>query len=587
MSESKYSKSPGPLYGFPIIQSSTMNKRIVLSLLSLALCATSALHAQKFNGYTLYSTQNSSSATLMDTNQVTFKTWLGLSASTGYSSYLMPGGILVRAAKGGTTPSGAPMGPICGKVQKHDYSGALIWDFTYAGTDYITHHDICPMPNGNVLVIAYERRTAAEVTAAGGNSAMQMWPDKIVEIQPTGATTGTVVWEWKAFDHLMQSSDAAKPNYVAAANMIDHPESLNINYKQASDWLHMNGLDYNPILDQIAWSSHNLNEWYIIDHSTTTAEAASHSGGNSGKGGDILYRWGNPLAYGGTGTAILNVTHDAHWIPEGVPNTGRMVGFNNKGVSSSASAVDQVILPVNGYTYTKTAGQPYGPTTYTARHAVNGYSSNMGNSQQLPNGNMLVCVATSGKIYEINSAGTQLWTKTLTGQVAQSFMYDSCYIFNTPPAIPSITLSGSTLTSTAATTYQWYMNGVLISGANSQTYSPTVSGIYVVRITDANGCVYRYSPGYTYTKIPASVGNIDFSHQITVYPNPGSGLFTLQDNNQLGNNFTVAVYDAYGHLVLNFSNMKILDLSSLSNGLYALTISSVNGTATKKVSLIK
>jgi len=563
-------------------------KKIIYALSFIVIMASSSIKAQQYNGYTLYSASNGTTAVLMDTNQVAYNTWTGLSAATGYSSYLMPGGTLVRAAKGGTTPSGAPGGPICGKVQKYDYSGACTWDFTYAGTDYITHHDICPMPNGNVLVIAYEKKTATEVSAAGGNSSIIMWPDKIVEIQPTGATTGTVVWEWHAWDHLMQSVDAAKPNYVAAATMIDHPESLNINYKQTSDWLHMNGLDYNPILDQIAWSSHNMNEWYIIDHSTTSAEAASHLGGNSGKGGDILYRWGNPVAYGGTSSAILNVTHDAHWIPEGVPNAGRLVGFNNKGVSATASSVDQITTPISGYTYTKVAGQEFGPSTYTARHAVNGYSSNMGNSHQLPNGNMLVCVATSGKIYEINAAGTQLWSKTITGQqVPQSFKYDSCYIFNQPPAIPTITLNGSDLTSTAAATYQWYMNGVLISGANSQNFSPTVSGVYMVRITDANGCVYRYSSGFTYTKIPASMTNTDYSNDIVVYPNPGTGLFTIKDANQLNDNFTVNVFDSYGHLVLNFSNMKMINLSSLSNGIYTININSEKGSAIQKVSLIK
>jgi len=35
----------------------------------------------------------------------------------------------------------------------------------------------------------------------------------------------------------------------------------------------------------------------VIDHSTTTAQAAGHSGGTYGKGGDLLYRWGNPNAY--------------------------------------------------------------------------------------------------------------------------------------------------------------------------------------------------------------------------------------------------------------------------------------------------
>lgn len=543
-------------------------------------------HAQQYNGYTLYSAMNGSTATLMDTFQNTFKTWTSLPAQTGYSSYLEPGGILTRSAKAtGVSFSG---GPICGKVQKHDYAGNLIWDYTYSTTSYCTHHDICPMPNGNVLVIAYERKTATEVSAVGGSSAIEMWPDKIVEIQPTGATTGNVVWEWHAWDHLMQGVDASKPNYVPTAQMVDHPESLNINYKQTKDWMHMNGLDYNPILDQVAFSSHNLNEWYIIDHSTTTAEAATHLGGNSGRGGDILYRWGNPVAYGGTGTAILNVTHDAHWIPEGVPNAGRLVGFNNKGVSSSQSSVDQVITPVSGYTYTKTAGQAYGPTTYTSRHAANGYSSNMGNSHQLPNGNMLVCVATSGKIYEVNAAGTQLWTKTISGgSLPQAFKYDSCYIFNTPPAIPTVLSTSTVLTSSTATTYQWYFNGVLIVGANSQTYTPTASGIYVVRITDANGCVYRYSAGTKFTYINVGISDMNLNASIEVFPNPTTGIVTINDQDLLGNHFTISVIDMFGRLLMNYSNVKQIDLSSLSAGMYALQISSTKGQAVKKINLTK
>ena len=53
----------------------------------------------------------------------------------------------------------------------------------------------------------------------------------------------------------------------------------------------MNAVDYNAEFDQLMISVHNLSEVWIIDHSTTTAEAAGHTGGRSGKGGDILYRW--------------------------------------------------------------------------------------------------------------------------------------------------------------------------------------------------------------------------------------------------------------------------------------------------------
>jgi hypothetical protein len=312
--------------------------------------------AQQWNGYFLTAAKNATSATLYDTTWATYHTWTGLTGSTGYSSYLMPGGYLWRAAKATSgLPSGTPMGPICGRITKHDYNGTLLWDYLITGTDFVSHHDIRPLPNGNVLAIVYERRTAAEVIAAGCTTySNQMWPDKIIEIQQTGLTTGTIVWEWKSWDHLMQNTDPTKANYVTS--LVNNPQLLNINYQAQSDWQHMNGVDYNPMLDQISFSSHNHDEWYIIDHSTTTAEAASHSGGFSGKGGDILYRWGNPAAYGAAGTAILNVTHDAHWADEFSTVPGRLCGYNNKGVSSNQSSADQIITPINGYNYTITAG---------------------------------------------------------------------------------------------------------------------------------------------------------------------------------------------------------------------------------------
>ena len=64
-----------------------------------------------------------------------------------------------------------------------------------------------------------------------------------------------------------------------------------------SDLLHMNAVAYNVELDQIVVSTPRFNEIWIVDHSTTTAQAAGHSGGRWKKGGDLLYRWGNPRAY--------------------------------------------------------------------------------------------------------------------------------------------------------------------------------------------------------------------------------------------------------------------------------------------------
>lgn len=525
--------------------------------------------AQQWNGLTLYSNSNSTSAFLIDTNSTTVKTWT-LTGGTGYSSYLMPGGTLVRSVK--VTNSTFNGGGACGKVQKYDYNGNLIWDYTHSSSTYYTHHDHCPLPNGNVLLISYESKTQAELAAAGGtNTALTtIWPEKIIEVQPTGATTGTIVWEWHIWDHLVQNADPSKANYQTS--IVNHPELLNINYKSTKDWLHMNGIDYNPMLDQIIISSHNLNEWYVIDHSTTTAQAASHSGGNSGKGGDILYRWGNPAAYQAGGSTILNVTHDAHWIPEGCPNAGNLVGVNNQGASGPKTTIDGITSPRSDYNYTITPGSAFSPSTYGTRHTSTGYTSNMGSSEQFPNGNQMICLATAGTIYEIDAAGNTLWTKSTGGMTPQAHRYTTCYINNAAPSQPTISLSGSDLSSTSATTYQWYLNGNLIAGATSQNYTPSQSGIYVVRITDANGCVYAYSKGYSHSTTTSIYESAETTG-VSVYPNPSSGIIEIDLNYQNTNTISILVYDTFGKLVLTSENNSKIDLSALSNGVYTLAIS--------------
>jgi hypothetical protein len=540
-------------------------KKHQLTLLTLLFSY--CIYSQQWPGYTLYSVMNSTSTTLLDTNSGTFHSWThSSSATSGYTPYLLPGGYLLRPVKkSGTSFTG---GPICGEVQKVDWNGNIVWDFVYSTTNYCSHHDICPLPNGNVLLVCYERKTSAEVTAAGCSTfSSEMWPEKIVEIQPVGSTTGNVVWEWHVWDHLQQSTNASAANYQSSISA--HPELMNINYLPAKDWLHVNGIHYNPILDQITFSSRTMNEIYVIDHSTTTAEAASHSGGNGGKGGDLLFRWGNPAAWSSTGTTIGNIFHDAHWIPEnpqGMPHEGRLVAFNNKGVSSLQSTVEQIDPPISGYNYT------FGtPATYTARHQCSGYTSNDGSSQQFPNGNMMVTMSLSGLIYEIDSSGTTLWSKTVSGSIPMTHRYDSCYIANAAPAIPTISESAGVLNSSSATTYQWYLNGVRISGETNQSYTPTQDGIYLVRITDAVGCMYQYSTSYKFT-MTTGIKAMANEYSLQVFPNPTDGILNLQSEMFNQTPFVVNIYDLNGKLCLSNANSTVIDVSGLTNGFYTLSI---------------
>jgi hypothetical protein len=164
-----------------------MKKLLRLSLpVVMAFVLNNAVNAQQWGDYTLYALKDQYSANLLDTNGNIVKTWTFASnAKTGYSTYMLPGGTLLRTvARTGNSFQG---GPICGEVQKVDWNGNVVWDYVYSTANYCSHHDVCAMPNGNVLLIAYERKTAAEATAAGCTQSIEIWPDKIVEVQPTGA----------------------------------------------------------------------------------------------------------------------------------------------------------------------------------------------------------------------------------------------------------------------------------------------------------------------------------------------------------------------------------------------------------------
>ena len=130
---------------------------LICALTGVSVSAT----AQSWGDYTLYSTGNSTKAYLLNMNGSVYHTWTFNSSNrTGYSSYLLPGGYLLRTVA--YSPNSFFSGGQTGKLQKADWNGNVVWEFVYSTTSYAMHHDICPMPNGNVLLIAYESKTPAQ-----------------------------------------------------------------------------------------------------------------------------------------------------------------------------------------------------------------------------------------------------------------------------------------------------------------------------------------------------------------------------------------------------------------------------------------
>jgi len=70
-----------------------------------------------------------------------------------------------------------------------------------------------------------------------------VYPDHIIEVEPTGQSSGNIVWEWHVWDHLIQEYNPAKENYGIVA---DHPELIDINFGgKLADFNHINSIDYN------------------------------------------------------------------------------------------------------------------------------------------------------------------------------------------------------------------------------------------------------------------------------------------------------------------------------------------------------
>lgn len=294
------------------------------------------------------------------------------------------------------------------------------------------HHDIEPMPNGNILAISYVIVPVEDAHAFGWRqqrTRKTIVLDKIYELKPnleTGATE--IVWEWSTRDHLVQDTDPSLPDY---GNPADHPERIDINWLQigqaqfnSGQLFHANSVSYNEDDDVILLSTALYSEIWAIDHSTTTAEAKTSSGGRYGKGGDLIWRFGNPQTHGqgAPEDQVLYWQHDAHFITDDKPHTGDVLVFNN-GMKRSASGTpepEQICMGLITGAYSDVlelqlprddngrivfGQEPRVTWAFNSDGKTDFYSPFMSGAQRLDNGNTLMCQSWDKRIVEVTPSG--------------------------------------------------------------------------------------------------------------------------------------------------------------------------------------
>ncbi len=159
--------------------------------------------------------------------------------------------------------------------------------------------------------------------------------------------------------------------------------------------------------------------------------------------------------------------------------------------------------------------------------------------------------------------------------------------------IPDIIIyqNGTTLSTIGGgVSYQWYLNGNPIPGANTQQYIISANGNYTVEIVFANGCSGISDP-FNYNVGMDEIWN---ENNFAIMPNPNNGNFILEINIppfMLEEIESISCYTILGEKIMEISsntpaNRVEIQLIDAAKGIYYLNIQSSERSITKKFVVI-
>lgn len=340
-----------------------------------------------------------------------------LTNNIGNDVFLLPNGKLLASLE--SDDPQIALGGKGGRLQIVASDGNVEWDFIYSSLDGETHHDAEMLPNGNILAMVWQRLSTAEAVQAGFMLEDNVFPESIIEINPA---TDEIVWEWHSWDHLIQDHDATKDNHGVIS---EHPELIDINYVPKSetssdikgDIMHANAIAYDEVNDVILLSVNYYSEVWAIDHSTSTTEAAGQDGGGYGKGGDLIYRFGNPETYeNSAGSRLFHNNHFPNLLKG--ENQGKLLIFSN-GNDIGQSTVYELELPSAYDLQINSNNEPKITWSFTDPEL---YSPKVSGAVPLPNGNILITEGTFG-FWEVTREKEVVWKFSAPGFYWRGYSY--------------------------------------------------------------------------------------------------------------------------------------------------------------------
>ena len=382
--------------------------------------------------YTLFQLTGGDGETrLIDSAGTVLHTWESdLIAASGTTAYLREDGLLLRSGQRGFVRGFLPGS--WSTVQLVEWDGTVVWEFTQQVAGSLTfHHDLKPMGNGNILVTVWEFLSVADMEALGWQSVPNVagvWMEKIQELEPNlvdGSTS--VVWEWALTNHLVQDQDQADANF---GDVGAERGRVDINFNAAitnGDYFHISGIDYSEERDEIVLCPNNIDELWVLDHSTTSAEAATSAGGVRGQGGELIYRWGNPAVYdfhnGPNTQGFLRRAHDPRWSVDPVSGELQLTVHNNDRVDNTPGDIESqalaLDLPLNqSGDYVINNAEPFlpqAPVVLYEQDPADPFFSTpfMGSAQRLENENILITLSLIRTLVEVDTGGNIVWSETI------------------------------------------------------------------------------------------------------------------------------------------------------------------------------
>lgn len=282
-----------------------------------------------------------------------------------------------------------------GGLEILDAESRPVWRFLNATSEHASCGDALMLPNGNVLTMIMEWKSKEDVIKAGRDASLVddngMLVPGLMEVKPNGPTAGIPVWKWSLWNHLYQQAHPALANYSFPKGK-EGCMDINQGQQKRRGWIQPLEIDYNEKDQLILVTFQNRQAW-VIDHSTTTAEAATDKGGKSGKGGRLLQKLAFATAPDQKSVPVMS----AWWEAD-----------SSIGVLRPNSTFAQLLKQENGAVYRvgTHAGAGDRQITFPAK---DGKKINVRNARFLTDGSLVMASGFAGQIVRLSKEGEVLW----------------------------------------------------------------------------------------------------------------------------------------------------------------------------------